>query len=71
MDSWLGTLFAVMAFGPVALMGALYLVALVLWLAGRPRFLALLVERTGIGRRSEDEETGEAESPKTSGEPDA
>jgi len=33
MESWLGILFVVMAFGPLAIMGALWIVALVLWLA--------------------------------------
>jgi hypothetical protein len=38
------TIVLVLAFGPLALMGALYVVALLLWLAGRPGFLTLLVE---------------------------
>ena len=53
MRSWLGILFVVMAFGPLAIMGALWVVALVLWLAGRPRFLTMLVERTGLGQRGD------------------
>ena len=72
MRSWLGILFVVMAFGPLAIMGALWIVGLVLWLAGRPRFLTMLVERTGLGRRrdttaegeqGEGTETGEDSSP--------
>jgi hypothetical protein len=72
MRSWLGILFVVMAFGPLAIMGALWVVALVLWLAGRPRFLTMLVERTGLGQRGdttaeegrgEGTETGEDSSP--------
>jgi len=72
MRSWLGILFVVMAVGPLAIMGALWVVGLVLWLAGRPRFLTMLMERAGIGqrrdRRAEGEqgqgtETGEDSSP--------
>ena len=59
MRSWLGILFVVMAFGPLAIMGALWAVALVLWLAGRPRFLTMLVERTGLGRRGDTTAEGE------------
>jgi len=40
----------VLAFGPLAVIGALYVVALLLWLAGRPGFLATLVERTRFAR---------------------
>lgn len=65
-------LFLLMAFGPLAIMGALWAVALVLWLAGRPRFLIMLVKRTGLGQRGdttaegeqgEGTETGEDSSP--------
>ena len=72
MRSWLGILFVAMAFGPLAIMGALWIVGLVLWLTGRPRFLAMLVERTGLGQRGdttagegrgEGTETGEDSSP--------
>jgi hypothetical protein len=82
MQSWLGILFVVMAFGPLAIMGALWIVALVLWLAGRPRFLVMLAERTGVGQRrdtaaegEQGEEHGEGaeagEEPGPSGEPPA
>jgi len=72
MRSWLGILFVVMAFGPLAIMGALWMVGLVLWLAGRPRFLIMLMERAGVGQRrdttaegeqGEGTETGEDSSP--------
>lgn len=59
MQSWLGILFVVMAFGPLAIMGALWIVALVLWLIGRPRFLTMLMERTGLGQRGDTTAEGE------------
>ena len=45
-----------LAFGPVAVMGTLYLVALVLRAAGRPNLLRTLVERrkaAGAAKRTE------------------
>ena len=45
-----------LAFGPLAVMATLYLVALVLWAAGRPDFLRTLVERrkaAGAAKRTE------------------
>jgi hypothetical protein len=45
-----GVLVAVMllAYGPFLMMGLLYLLGLVLKLAGRPRFLSWIVERTRV-----------------------
>ncbi len=57
-DLWLAIVL-VLAFGPLALMGALYVAALLLWLAGRPRFLATLVERTKFARLSKPAEKDE------------
>ena len=59
MGSWLGILFVVMAFGPLAIMGALWVVGLVLWLAGRPRFIIMLMERAGIAQRRDTTAEGE------------
>ena len=45
-----------LALGPLAVMGTLYLVALVLWAAGKPSFLQTLVERRkalGSAKRTE------------------
>ncbi len=59
MDNIPMILFVVVALGPLALMGALYVAALLLWLAGRPRFLATLVERTRFARVSKPTEKDE------------
>ncbi len=45
-----------LALGPLAVMGTLYLVALVLWAAGRPNLLRTLTERrkaAGAAKRTE------------------